>query len=88
MRQTIRWGIVQVGGQEWISSRAGRGIEALEGVVGNWRFGGISRFEWVVGEDRDQLVDGAGACKGAGVAVVGEMMADASERLVKVEWVQ
>ena len=62
--------------------------KTLEGIVGNWRVGGIFRFEGALGKDRDQLVDGSSACKGAGMAVVGEMVANTSERLVKIEWVQ
>ena len=51
--------------------------------MGDWTgVGGNVGFEWVIGKDKFELVDGAGAGKkDAGVAV-GEMMADASEGLV------
>ena len=51
--------------------------------MGDWTVGGNVEFEWVIGKDKFELVDGAGAGKDAGVAV-GEMMADASEGLVLV----
>ena len=47
----------------------------------DWTVGGNVGFEWVIGKDKFELVDGAGAGKDAGVAV-GEMMANASEGLV------
>ena len=56
--------------------------------MGNGRVGGISRLKGVRGEDRDELVDGAGAGEGAGMAVVGEVVAYTGKRLVKIEWVQ
>ena len=49
--------------------------------MGDWIVGGNVGFEWVIGKDKFELVDGAGAGKDAGVAV-NEMMADASEGLV------
>jgi hypothetical protein len=51
--------------------------------MGDWTVGGKVGFEWVIGKDKLELVDGAGAGKDAGVAV-GEMVADASEGLVEV----
>jgi hypothetical protein len=55
--------------------------------MGDWTVGGNVGFEWVIGKDKFELVDGAGAGKDAGVAV-GEMMADASEGLVLVASVE
>ena len=59
-----------------------------EGVGGDRGVGGILRFEGAVSENRYELVDGTGAGEGAGMAVEGEVVADAGEGFVEVERVQ
>ena len=68
-------------GDEGVWSVTGGREETCKSVMGDWTVGGNVGFEWVIGKDKFELVDGAGAGKDAGVAV-GEMMADASEGLV------
>ena len=69
---------------EGVGGRARRGEEESEGVGGDGGVGGVSGFEGVVGEDGCEFVDGAGESEGAGVAVVGESVADAGKGLVEV----
>ena len=81
IRPTMQHALCRCSGTRGFEVSQGGREETCKSVMGNWTVGGNVGFEWVIGKDKFELVDGAGAGKDAGVAV-GEMMADASEGLV------
>ena len=79
-------GFVEVCGYEEVGW-AGQSEESLQGVTGDGGVGGVFQLEGALREDGHELVNGAGASEGAGVAI-GEVMADASEGFIEIVFVE